>query len=268
MSFAIDYAVYENGKKSPQYTIDSDLQGEVSLQEFLKFMKLSLLTISTEVLKEEQARGFDKEPLVIVDGRANKPLVDVKPLGKIEFTSRANLDVILLDAYDGIITRSPERTGLYLDSNYVFVNTNRVATNYGELAEWLKNNQLKTKDLISFVNIQPYARKLERAGVTKGKEGTGNTTSARKVKSRDKRVNGAKVAAPNGAYYLTSRALLRKYKRNVNIKFKFVSGSSLGLTAVFKTAHVTPGFRKSRNRNPSAYLYPTIQISVTEKGTL
>lgn len=265
MKFAVEVSVVENGRRAPEYSLESDLNGEITLASLLDFTKRSLIITADTVLREEQAKGFDKNPVVVVDGRVNKPVINVNPLGKIEFVSRANIDDIILAAYQGVLDRSPVDTGKYIKSHFVFLNGTQVASDLPGLSAWLKTGPtISDKDVVRIVNIQPYARRLERLGVTAQRR------SVRQVKSRDKRGrSGSFVAAPNGAYFLTVRSIRRKFKRNSSIQLKFLPGSTLGLTGVFKT--VASGARGGKRRDaakPSSYLYPTIVIVPTEKGFL
>lgn len=254
MKFEVDFFVEESGRKSPKYTLETDLNGEVSLLDFLEFTKSSLIVIADEVLKEEQAKGFEKTPEVVVDGRANKPVSQVSPLGSIEFTAKADMKEIIMDTYMGILGRAPVLTGEYLHSNYVFLNGTQVATDLTSLKTWLASAPVfQENDLIRFVNIAPYARKLERLGVTIGRQQSRTVKSS----SRKRSEMGGRVLAPNGTYFLTTRAIRSKYKRNSVIAFSFISGSNLGLVGSFKAT------KKKKSR---PYLYPTITISVKESG--
>lgn len=253
MRFDVQVSVVESGRKVPQYTLDTDLNGEISLQELLDFTKKSLIVIADQTLQEEQLQGFDKNPIVVVDGRRNKPVVSVSPFGSIEFISKVSINQIALDTYTAILDRSPVDTGKYKSSHYVFLNGKQVATDIITLQTWLATNPtVGDRDLLRFVNIQPYARKLERLGVTDQRQ------KSRTVKSKDARqrsgVNG-RILAPNGTYFLAARSIRRKYKNNSGIKFGFISGSSLGIAGSFSGA----GKRQ-------AYLYPTISILVQGGG--
>lgn len=257
LSLAVDFSVYEDGRKKPQYTLDTDLNGEVSLADFLDFTKQVIIVTADTVLKEEQALGFDKSPVVTVDGRVGKPVINVSPLGSIEFTSRANMSEVILETYSALIYRSPFLTGRYKASNFVFLNGQQVASDLLSLQSWLGSNpKFEDRDLVRFVNIQPYARKLERLGVT------GQRQKSRIVGKKKKGLIGPArgVLVPNGNYFLTARAIRAKYKRNSTIKFTFISGSGLGITGSFK---------QSRSGKPGRpYLYPSIVISVSEQGSL
>ena len=192
-----------------------------------------------------------------VDGKVGKPVGDVSPLGTIEFTSRADMKDIILDTCASIMQKSPVLEGTYKRSNYVFLNGLQVATSEGELQSWLNSNpEFKDSDVIRFVNIQPYARKLERLGVT-GQRQQSRTVSRRERKSGQIRV---RYAQPNGTYFLTARAIKTKYKRNTGVQFTFVSGSSLGIAGNFRAG--------KRGKPGRPYLYPSIVIRVSERGII
>lgn len=267
MNFSVDIQVTESGKRAPQYTVETDLDGGLTLDELLDYMKSSIIFIAKDVLEEEQAKGFDKTPVTTVDNRVNKSILDVKPFGTIEFTARQNMKDILLETYESLLFKSPVLTGKYKSSHVVIYNQSLVATDQQGLNTWLNSNpNFQDKDVIKFVDVQPYARKLERQGITAQKRST------RSKKSTDMRGrSGEKILAPNGVYYLTAQAIKRKYKRNSSIKFGFIGGSQLGLSQSFQT--VSSGRRgggrgKKGLRRTKAYFYPTISILVNEAGII
>lgn len=252
----ISYKVTENGRKAPNWTLDSDIEGKQSLEDILRFTKNALITISDQVLKEEQAKGFDKYPTLIVDRKFNKRLYEVNPLGIVQYVSRQAGSKILTDTYKAILERSPYGKGRYISSNVVTYNGLQIAKSLPELEKWLENRTFNAKDKIRFVNTVPYARKLERLAVTKGKARIKVDTDKRRAK---KRAPGKIIFLPNGTYKLTELAIKRKYKNNSFIKFEFVPGEELGLTGagrVYKTGK-TIG---------KPYLYPTILIYIVEAG--
>jgi hypothetical protein len=267
--FKVEFSVSENGRKSPQWTIDSDLNGEVSLDDLLKFTKANLILISDYALREEQEKGFDKDPVVAVDGKRGKPVSAVHPLGKIEFTSQQSIAEIVQEIYAAIQERSPIKTGKYKKSNYVFLNGKQVANDGASLLQWLGTNpQVEPKDIIRFVNVQPYARKLERYGVTAQRK------RYRTKKSEDPRGRSGnalgQILAPNGTYYLATKSVNRKYKQNLQILFKFIPGSDLGLTASF-VGKSSGAFNKKKKRivgggKKRTYLYPSIFLKIRDTG--
>lgn len=255
LKFAVDLQVTERGKKSPQYTIETDHDGAISLAELFQFMKEVLIITADDVLKEEQRMGFDPKPLIAVDGRIGKPVENVKPFGSIEITSKANIKEIILETFEGLWKRSKVLTGDYIQSHRVLLNGTQVAHDMASLRLWLSTDpKFKDSDLIRFVNIQPYARKLERYGIT------AQRSKVRDSKRKDKRSGQVRIRPrqPNGAYFLTARAIRAKYKRNSIIRFSFISGSGIvGVSGTFKSRKGKPG---------RSYLYPTIIISVQEGG--
>lgn len=255
MKISVEMSITERGIASEKrgYMRDSEME----LTDLLEWTKTNLIVIADQVLREEQAKGFDKEPIMAVDGRVGKPIEKVSPLGQIEFTARLEIKELLLETYNSILFRSKVLTGRYKSSHFVFWNGKQVATDLNSLQAWLNSNpEIEDKDVIRVVNIQPYARKLERYGIT-----------AQRSKSRYEggpgtKAGGRQVLVPNGTYFLTARAIRSKYKRNSSIRFTFLPGSSLGLTGSFK------GGRKGKNSTGRPYLYPTIVIDVSERGIL
>lgn len=269
-NFKVDFSVSENGRKAPQWTVDSDLNGELSLDDLLKFTKANLILISDLALTEEQAKGFDKQPVVTVDGRRNKPLASVHPLGKIEFTARQDIKEIMQFLYAGILERSPIKTGRYKTSHFVFLNGKQVANSASSLNKWLDTNPpIEPKDIIRIVNTQPYARKLERYGITNQRKKIRTKKSSDK-KNRFGNAQG-QILAPNGAYYLTTKSANRKFKQNLQILFKFIPGSDIGLLATFKNKTTGRGShfshkKRPRREKPRTYLYPSILLKIRDTG--
>jgi hypothetical protein len=255
ISLHVDITVTESGRRAPQLELKGgrDLDGHISLVDLLDYTKQVLIITADTVLREEQSQGFDQHPVVAVDNVIGKPVYNVNPLGKIDFTARADMGDIVLETYQNILDKSPVLTGQYKSSNYVFLNGTQVATDKASLTAWVESNpEFSESDLIRFVNIEPYARKLERLGVTAQRQ------QSRTIKSRGGRAKGSgRVLAPNGSYFLTARQIRAKYKRNSIVRFEFIPGSQLGIGGNFAPRRGKPG---------RAYLYPSILISVQESG--
>lgn len=256
-TFSVDLTVTENGRKSPQYFLGSDLSGEITLQELLEFTKSSLIIIADEVLREEQGAGFDKEPVTLVDGKKNRDIRVVHPLGQIEFISRQSFDTIILDAYNALLELSKVKTGRYKSSHYVFHNGKQVATDLTSLGIWLKSApEFQERDTIRIVNIQPYARRLELLGVTSTR-----SKQTKRAKKKQGQPTGTIVNVPNGAYQLTYRRVRYKYKNNVFIRFSFLQGSQLGISGNF-------GAQWGKKRGGRPYLFPTLVFGFQSAGVL
>lgn len=255
--FDVKLSVTEAGRKRPEYDLNSDIRGEETLKDLLQYTKTALIVTADAILREEQAMGFDKEPILLVDGKKNKAIQNVNPLGQIEFVSRQSIDTILIEAYEALLFRSKVKKGVYKSSHHVAWNTKEVATDLTSLIAWLNSNpEIKNGDQIRFVNTQPYARRLELLGVTAQRQQNSRRDIGRKKGS--KKPLGTFVRVPNGAYQLTFRAIKAKYKNNINIRFTFMPGSSLGLAGAFKY-----GRTKSIGR---PYLYPVIVFTIDGRG--
>lgn len=244
---------------------DRDFSGTSALKDLLLFVKGALLSEARAQIKEELAKGFDPQYLTIVDNSKNKRIEDVNPIGKIEFTSRATATDILIPIYRGLIQRSRVDTGLYKKSNYVFYNGRIIATDITQLEAFLKRDiTFKTGDSIRFLNVVPYAGKLERDGVTSDR------VNPSFGKSKDKRQrSGSFVRMPNGVYFLTFRSIQRLFKNNASIKFEWVNGSTIsGLPRLVnpRTGRLLRReFHPSSNRKGS-YVYPSIVVRINEEG--
>ena len=261
VKFSVDLSVTENGRNKPEYTIDSDLNGQVTLQDFLNFTKQALIITADQVLKEEQSRGFDKEPILLIDGKKGKSPLSVNPLGEIEFVARQSFGTVLIDSYECLLKRSIVLKGTYIASHFVTYNGVQVATDLGSLQRWLTTSPpFKNGDTIRIVNIQPYARRLELLGVTAQRQQTSRRDLGKKKGS--KKPLGTIIKVPNGAYQLTYRSIKAKYKQNVKIRFNFLPGSSVGLKGNFKSG------RRGKNSAGRPYLYPTLVFDIDERGIL
>lgn len=257
MKLDVQLSVYEKGRKRPEYTLDSDLHGQITLLDLLEWTKQALIITADEVLKEEQAAGFDKRPIVAVDGRVGKPITKVNPLGQIEITARSSVKGVLTEAYDALLYRSKVLTGRYKSSHFVFHNGKQVASDKISLDAWLASSpEIKDNDRVRIVNIQPYARKLERYGITAQR----SKTRYEEAGARKKKKTGRLALSPNGTYFLTARAIRAKYKRSAEIKFTYLQGSQIGLSGAFKSG------RPGKNSAGRTYLYPTLVITVRERG--
>lgn len=272
LAFSVDLSVTENGKKSPKYQVDTDLQGEISLQEMLDLMQKTLITVAIDTTKDEQSRGFDKSPVVIVDNRRNKPITNVNPFGKIEVHARLKADKLLSDIYFDLLKLSPVDTGTYYKAHRVSVNGVEVAATFDAWKRWLDNNELKDKDIVRFVNIMPYAGFLERHGTT-----AKNRANIKKIKSTDKRRRAADsdgmVRRANGVYFLTARSYRRRFKGNVFINFGWMPGNELGLTYSQTGPNGKPlryTFKEAippkKAKYKGFYVYPTITIRIRGEG--
>lgn len=264
--------VYERGSPDNRYTLDTDLNGEVSMKDLLEYSRRALIATAKTVLSEELARGFDKNYMTLIDNSRKKNLQEVSPLGKIQFIAQAQATNLITDLYKLILFRSPIDTGLYKDSHLVFVNGELVARNLHQLLGYMKTAPVLTAGtVIRFVNIMPYASKLERQGIT-----AGNSPGKLRLglsRSKKKRAAGVKIRQPNGAYFLALKEFRSSFGRNVKSFFEFYNGKALGIPGAvgapttgyrgnkLRYDFATPRSKKGgKERKPRPYTFPTIRL--------
>lgn len=255
--------VKENGRKSPTWSLQGDLYGNLTLHDLLTMTKKALIAISSDALREEQSQGFDREPLRLVDGSPSKQVQDVNPLGKIQYIARQNIRDVIVYAYEAVMERSPFLSGEYLESNVVTYNGRQVANTLAGVKQWLETQTFNNKDKIRILNTAPYARKLELRGIRKGV--THPKWGAPSRHSKGERNSQGQVRKPNGAYTLAEKAIKAKYGRNAFIKYELMLGSTIGLTGEGRV-------RKTGADKGRPYVYPSILIyafdtSATPEGT-
>lgn len=266
----IEISVTESGRKAPSYDLASDLKGDLTFADLLRFTKNALVTIATDTLREEQGRGFDKKPIRLVDGKVGRSELDVNPLGSIEYRSRQDPRKIINTIYNAILERSPVKTGDYFKSNVVTFNGIQVANSFESLQAWLDTAPAFTdRDRIRFINTAPYARKLERYGVTRTRQ---RSVSRPLGKNERDRIGRQRLLVPNGTYALAYRSVRSKFKANSFLAFDLIPGDKLGITQGFgegRLAGLRRTFAKNRINGSSAgrpYLYPTILLYVVQAG--
>ena len=268
VSFEIDFKVTEKGKNAPEYTIESDINGTLSLAALQDFFKDSLIAISDSVLREEQGRGFDKEAVRIVDGKFGRSKFDVKTFGTIEYVARTDIGDALIDMYNELVIRSPKLTGLYSISHLVLLNGALVARTVSEMESFIarEGDFITNGDLIRFVNVTPYAGMLEREGITN------QNRRPRLGKSKDARQrSGPQIRVPNGVYYQTAKKFKKMFKGNFLVFADFINGGSIPdsekPTSSSRQSPLRKTFHESNKRNKGPYVYPSIKVYVKAEGT-
>lgn len=258
----------EKGKKAPKWELE-DVGGKLTLEQFFQEMRSTIIAVAGEALREEQAKGFDKQPVIVTDNKKNKPVSQVSPLGKIEIFARQSINKILVEAFQKVWDNSPVDTGFYKEHHLVLFKGAVIAKNPTELQNWVEKANAKVNDGDTFriVNVTPYAFRLERLGVRAGK-------TRRRVVDRGEKRRGNQLQrkfAPNGAYYLASRAVRRKYKNLSKIFFEQINGRSVA-GAVFPSSGPHGALRTTFSKKANAkgwkgsYTYPCIRIIVDSRG--
>jgi hypothetical protein len=261
MRAEISYSVIDS-KKGSQLELVKDTTGNLEYGQLLQFTKNALITISDTVLEEEQDRGFDKKPTLVVDNKFNKSKFDVNPLGKIEYYARTELKETILETYRQILLKSPEKTGRYKSSHVVKFNGSPVAYNYPQLERWVNTQgTFEAKDLIQFINFQPYARKLETLGVTRQR-----TKPRQKIRKR-KKGGRRKVTLPNGSYHLAYMNVKRRFGKNAFIAMDLLPGNRVGIEGPFELTRFHGGKAREKGYYGQNYIYPVITIRAIEAGS-
>ncbi len=260
-NFSVSYFIKDSGKNATGYDLTNDFDGRKTLADLLLFTKNALITIAPDVLKDEQSRGFDKEPTLIVDNKFNKKLADVHPLGKIEYVARAQFREIIVETYRKILYYSPNSTGRYFRGNWVTFNGNKIADSMPSLEAWLKTKtDFTPNDIIRFVNIEPYARKLEGLGLTRQKKKP-------KTARRKKKKGGYKtVGVPNGAYAMAYSSVKRRFKKNVYMGFDLLPGNKIGIEGPLELTRFHGKKAKEKGYAGQFYIFPTIIIRAVQAG--
>lgn len=197
-----------------------------------KQAKLYHVVVARETLRLYQAAGQLPDPITRVDGRLNKNPLHVRWGGYIAYYDRIEISEALVEIYKRLVAKSPVDSGDYSHA-HVFLVNGRVVPTTGLITELAGDN-----DVISIVNVQPYARKIE---------------------------HGLSMMAPTGVYRVTARWAQRKF-RHLQIKFTYMRLPSLGVT--FKDDRATKKAsrwykRKRVIRTP--IVYPVIHIRAVPK---
>lgn len=276
LDFSVNVEVVEKGKRMASkndWQLKSDIDGQWTLEDLFLFTKGALISISKEVLAEEQSKGFDSRPTTIVDGRFNRKIEDVHPLGRIQFVARQSIKKIILETFDAIRFRTKIVTGEYGRHNVVTFNGQQIANNRSTLEKWLDSKEtFEQRDVFHFVNTAPYARKLESLGISSTTSGSSRRKA--KYERKDKKRKSLfmnTVAVPNGTYALAYKYIASKYKNNSFIRYRTINGSEITIKGDDINEKTGKPFRRTFAKGKSKgrpYMYPSILISVASAGIL
>lgn len=261
--------------RSTTYGISGDFKDELSLEGLFDFNKKVTISVAHDVLNEELGRGFPKEYITRVDGSNNKSELQIKAFGKIEYFAPVVAAEVLIEIYDGILKRSIVDTGTYRSNNWVFLNGEVIARTGPELKSFLAANAIKETDKVRFVNLTPYARKIETKGKSIAQKGRAKGSQVTKAKTRTIKRLSVVAKIPNGAYHLTELSVRRKFRAAGYIKMMYISGGELSSVlprsrptgGVFRTTFAfNKKYRKGSVGRP--YLYPSIVVRFKKEGII
>jgi hypothetical protein len=266
--------VTDNNPKAIPWDLNGDLGGEITYKQLGRLTQNALIDISKEVLAEEQAKGFDKNPRERTDNVWDRPAEDVKPFGKIEYFSSINIATALVDAYKLILERSViGKTRTFYSSHIVIYESVIVAENLRQLEKWVKNGAqfLKEGSTIKIVNTTPYAARLEWNGYRRGVRGKYRDKNIKRPRS-GKRSSSSKaskskqiVKVPNGVYHIAGRAIRRKYKAGLDVRPTFIKNGDFGINISgggFRSSYIA----NSPTGRSGPYVYPIILFKIRSAG--
>lgn len=203
---------------------------------FPRIQDATIATSEKALINAVRTRNFDRQPIVVTDGRPRVHYREVKPYGRVEFLKRANLIEAVKLALQMLVEKSPVgpgRNGHYRDRHTVMIDGKNIQGNLDAALAGVKPGQR-----VQIVNIQPYAKKLEGVAAKKKK----------KVKGR----KGMSKQARGGIYRPVQRALVSRYGKSMFIDFKMVKLEIDGHQRKTKTG-------KSIGAN---YTYPALQFYI------
>ncbi len=201
------------------------------------WVKAATIETAELVLREEVARGFDNEPVVITDGMPRRDYLQVKPFGRIEFAARTSMVEAVRWALTELQKKSPVLTGRYASSHTVMINGAEVVGNI-----WVALRNVRSMDRVQIVNPQPYARKIEGA-------------TANKRTGRGKRAALSRQAR-SGVYRVVLRALVNRFGKALFFDLKYVN-LNIGIKVWGK---------RGARRVQRDQVYPALQFFIKPTG--
>jgi hypothetical protein len=202
-----------------------------------EWVRAATIDVAKRALREEVARGFDNEPVVITDGMPRRDYLQVKPFGRIEFAARTSMVEAVRWALTELQKKSPVLTGRYASSHTVMINGAEVEGNI-----WGALRNARPTDRVQIVNPQPYARKIEGATANR-RTGRGKRTAL----SRQAR---------SGVYRVVLRALVNRFGKTLFFDFKYVN-LNIGLKVWGK---------RGARRVQRDQVYPALQFFIKPTG--
>ena len=202
-----------------------------------EWVRAATIDVAKRALREEVARGFDNEPVVITDGMPRRDYLQVKPFGRIEFAARTSMVEAVRWALTELQKKSPVLTGRYASSHTVMINGAEVEGNV-----WGALRNVRPTDRVQIVNPQPYARKIEGA-------------TANRRTGRGKRAALSRQAR-SGVYRVVLRALVNRFGKALFFDFKYVN-LNIGIKVWGK---------RGARRVQRDQVYPALQFFIKPTG--
>ena len=202
-----------------------------------EWVRAATIDVAKRALREEVARGFDNEPVVITDGMPRRDYLQVKPFGRIEFAARTRMVEAVRWALTELQKKSPVLTGRYASSHTVMINGAEVEGNI-----WGALRNARPTDRVQIVNPQPYARKIEGA-------------TANRRTGRGKRAALSRQAR-SGVYRVVLRALVNRFGKALFFDFKYVN-LNIGIKVWGK---------RGARRVQRDQVYPALQFFIKPTG--
>jgi len=236
----------------------------------VKFVKAVQLTTFRDAIKAARAEGSMDDPVIIVDNSYTKPVINVKPGGRIRAIQRQDIGELAAEAYWLAVDLSPVgsqahkpgraayRRFHYQDRFVVLINGKVVADDSNPPTR--ESIRVGPRDKVSLVNLQPYARRLEWGNANyraSGKGAARRYRSSRPEQSRRDPQGGvsARTAAwstqaPNGILRVVYKVMQTRYGKLAFFKLRnlplAVTGYRLtqawgGIDQLYPTLIITPG---------------------------
>lgn len=211
-----------------------------------KFLRaITVSTAKTELRKEQALGRFPKNPrdyTTWVDRNPRKPIQSVKFGGSIAYLQKIQLSEVYEYIFLELARLSPYGESKrsrgarfrrrHYDESHVMLVDGRAVIREGKDASIvaIKNatKYIGPKSKVQFVNIQPYARRIER-GYLGGPDLYKRkiTRGARKGQTGFKKVNWT-MQAPNGVYKVVAKRAARRFRGVARIQFTYAQLPALG----------------------------------------
>lgn len=225
-----------------------------------QWVKRQTIAVAERVLREEVGKGFDNEPVVVTDGVTRRDYNDVRPYGKIEFSSHSNMAEVVTWTLDELRKISPILTGRYVASHIPLINGQPIAGNIREAL-----NKAKPGDRVMIVNYQPYAGKIEGKDAYTRWEIGGGKRSRRAARKRAgwsaAQYRGQSAQAKSGVYRKVLFKIVNRFGRAVAADYRPVP-LPMGIVVMGKAGG------GSKKRIARAQVYPAFIFMLWGRNTL